>query len=202
MMTVAHIVMLLFTLFSPSHTQSCPPATQADCAACKGISWGPGVGPRHAVCGAGPGPDDTGCRRRLRRFDLDTEVRRRDRRQTDGTDAPQSSSPHAASMLGDIGLTTVEGTDELTNNAFCVGENIFVRVVFNLLCITLHLTIILWILYILRRYIIINLYIWTCSNVINRTPSIGFERHRYFLLFLSPYTSSFVLVPACIFSSR
>lgn len=199
-MTVAHIVMLLFTLFSPSHTQSCPPATQADCAACKGISWGPGVGPRHAVCGAGPGPDDTGCRRRLRRFDLDTEVRRRDRRQTD---VPQSSSPHAASMLGDIGLTTVEGTDELTNNAFCVGENIFVRVVFNLLCITPFDNNFVDIIYsnILRRYIII-IYIWTCSNVINRKPSIGFERHRYFLLFLSTYTSSFVLVPACIFSSR
>lgn len=39
--------------------------------------------------------------------------------------SPSSSSPHAAAMLGDVGLTTVSGTVTRTGQVLPVGENIF-----------------------------------------------------------------------------
>jgi hypothetical protein len=92
-----------------------------------GTKWGPGVGPPPAGCGKTDGNGgateggDTGggCRRRLRRFDLATS---RSRRQNG---VPQSTSNHAAAMLGDVAVTTVEGKDALSGGIFCVGENIF-----------------------------------------------------------------------------
>jgi len=44
---------------------------------------------------------------------------------TQGGGAPQSSSPHAAAMLGDVAFTTATGTNQRTSRNFAVGENIY-----------------------------------------------------------------------------
>ena len=64
------------------------------------------------------------CQRRLRRFDPYTdEVRRFRSRARRQVNAPQSASPHAAEMLGQVARSTAEGEDSGTK--FCVGEDIF-----------------------------------------------------------------------------
>lgn len=42
-----------------------------------------------------------------------------------GAGAPTATSSHAASMLGDVGMTTVSGVDERTGTQFSPGENIY-----------------------------------------------------------------------------
>ena len=47
------------------------------------------------------------------------------RAQPGGAQTSCTKPPCAASLLGDVGLTTATGTDARTGKAFAVGENIF-----------------------------------------------------------------------------